>query len=217
MAPGQAPTSSQVTVIGAGGHGRVVVDALRSTGWAAADITVRDDRAGASPLHFLGCHRACPACPDGGLAGPVHVALGSAQAREALLRRAAADQAAWLTVCHPRAHVAGSAAVGGGSFIAAMAVVGPDAQLGLGVIVNHGAVVDHDCVVGDFCHVAPNATLGGGVRLGRRLLIGAGAVVLPGLHLGDDVVVAAGAVVVNDLPVGARVAGVPARPMGDSE
>ena len=30
-------------------------------------------------------------------------------------------------------------------------------------IINHAAVVDHDCSIGSYCHIAPNATVGGGV------------------------------------------------------
>ena len=87
----------------------------------------------------------------------------------------------------------------------------PGARVGRGVIVNHGAVVDHDVVLGAFCHVAPNATLGGGVHIGRRVLVGAGAVVLPGITIADDVVIGAGAVASAPLLEAGTYAGVPAR------
>jgi acetyltransferase-like isoleucine patch superfamily enzyme len=77
--------------------------------------------------------------------------------------------------------------------------------------VNHGAVIDHDVSVGDFSHVAPLVALGGGVQVGKGVLIGSGASVLPGLRLGDNVVVGAGAVVCEDLPQAGVYAGVPAR------
>jgi len=71
-------------------------------------------------------------------------------------------------------------------------------------------VVDHECVVGEFSHVAPNATLGGQVKIGARVLIGAGANILPGMTIGDDCVVGAGAVVTRNLTGGTYV-GMPAR------
>jgi acetyltransferase-like isoleucine patch superfamily enzyme len=79
------------------------------------------------------------------------------------------------------------------------------------VIVNHGAVVDHDVQVGDFSHVAPLAALGGNVRVGSRVLVGAGAQVLAGVRICDDVVVGAGAVVLADIEAPGVYAGVPAR------
>jgi acetyltransferase-like isoleucine patch superfamily enzyme len=53
--------------------------------------------------------------------------------------------------------------------------------------------------------------LGGNVRIGSRVLVGAGAKVLPGVRIGDDVVVGAGAVVRGDLETAGVYAGVPAR------
>ena len=76
------------------------------------------------------------------------------------------------------------------------------------------AVVDHDVQLGAFCHVAPNATLGGSVRVGQRVLVGASAVVLPGIVIADDVVVGAGAVVRAPLLSAGTYVGVPARKIG---
>jgi acetyltransferase-like isoleucine patch superfamily enzyme len=50
------------------------------------------------------------------------------------------------------------------------------------------------------------------VRIGDRVWIGAGALVLRGVTLGDDAVVAAGSVVTRDVPARSLVAGNPARP-----
>ena len=49
------------------------------------------------------------------------------------------------------------------------------------------------------------------IRIGDRVWIGAGAMVLKGVTIGDNAVVAAGSVVTRDVPADALVAGVPAR------
>ena len=64
---------------------------------------------------------------------------------------------------------------------------------------------------GDWTHIAPNVTLGGQVKVGRGVLVGAGAVVLPNIHIGDYAVIGAGAVVTKDVPTKKTVVGVPAR------
>jgi acetyltransferase-like isoleucine patch superfamily enzyme len=79
------------------------------------------------------------------------------------------------------------------------------------VIVNSGALIEHDCIVGDYAHVAPNASLGGGVHIGSFCLLGLGAVVLPGVTVGSGSIIGAGAVVVSDIPDGVIAMGVPAR------
>ncbi|WP_283135809.1 sugar O-acetyltransferase [Rhizohabitans arisaemae] len=49
------------------------------------------------------------------------------------------------------------------------------------------------------------------IRIGDRVWLGAGAIVLPGVTIGDGVTVAAGAVVTADVPPNVLVGGVPAK------
>lgn len=193
-------------VFGAGGHGKVVADAAQLCG--AAPLASDRNAALCRGELIAGVPLFGPEALPAGTAA-VHVAIGNNLWRER-------EAASWgherlVTVVHPAAVVARSARLGAGSFVAATAVVATAAEIGVGAIINHGAVVDHDCVLGAFCHVAPNATLGGAVALGRRVLIGSGAVVLPGLRIGDDVVVGAGAVVRQDLTEAGTYVGTPAR------
>jgi len=199
-----------VNILGAGGHGRVVIDALLSCGWPAAQIRIRDDRLELHGRTMLDCAIEAPVLPAVRLAGKVHAAVGAANVRRDLLDKSGLGRSDWLTVVHPRAAIAASAVVGPGSFVAAQAVVGPCVRIGIGAIINHGSVVDHDCKLGDFCHVAPLASLGGGVCVGHGVLIGTGARVLPGLLIGDGAVIGAGAVVVASVPSGQTWLGVPA-------
>jgi sugar O-acyltransferase (sialic acid O-acetyltransferase NeuD family) len=204
----QADTPSLLVILGAGGHGRVVADAALAQG--AFGAVLASDR---DPQR---CHgellpgvRILPLEEAHALPCALHVAIGSGAARE---REASAfGERSLATVVHPRAVVSPHAHVGGGSFVAAQAVVAPGARLGTCVIVNHGAVVDHDVQVGDFSHVAPLAALGGGARIGRHVLVGAGACVLPGVNICDGVTLGAGAVVPAPIAEPGVYAGVPAR------
>lgn len=47
-------------------------------------------------------------------------------------------------------------------------------------------------------------------RLGNRVFVGAGTIILPGVTIGDDAVIGAGSVVTKDLPSGGVYAGNPA-------
>lgn len=196
-------------MIGAGGHAKVVLDAVRCAN-PRAIVRVYDERPAAPGAELLGI-AICPLDAGAGLTGGAHVAVGDGAARERIARAVIEGGASLFTVIHPEASVATSARLGEGCFVAARAVVAPEARVGRGAIVNHGAIVDHDCVVGDWTHIAPNAALGGGAVVGRNVLIGASATILPGVRVSERATVGAGAVVTKDVAPGATVAGVPAR------
>jgi serine O-acetyltransferase len=83
----------------------------------------------------------------------------------------------------------------------------------------HGIVVHGSVVIGDDCTIRQGVTLGNKTKerpydapkLGHRVNVGAGAVVLGAVTIGDDAQIGANAVVVKDVPAGATAVGVPAR------
>ncbi|HYF17338.1 MAG TPA: NeuD/PglB/VioB family sugar acetyltransferase [Ramlibacter sp.] len=199
--------ASTLVIFGAGGHGRVVADAALAGGrWRRIVATDRD------PARCVG--ELLPGVPllavgeAQALSDAVfHIAIGHAESRE---REAAAFEGRLATVVHPSAAVSPFASIGGGSFVAACAVLAPGAALGSCAILNHGAVVDHDAGVGAFSHVAPNAALGGHSRVGAWVLVGAGAKVLPSVRVCDRVVLGANTVVLRPITEAGVYAGVPA-------
>jgi sugar O-acyltransferase (sialic acid O-acetyltransferase NeuD family) len=200
----------RIFLIGAGGHGLVVLDALeRANGEARVCILDESDHRVGRKFLDLSVQRFDP---DMKISGDgFHICIGDNGARSKLFRILSAAGGLPITVIHPGAMIARSAKIGDGTFIAAHAIVAPAAVLGDGVIVNHGTIVDHECVVGSYCHLAPGATLAGNVRVGERVLVGAGANILPGISIGDAAVVGAGAVVTADVPTQTTYVGVPAR------
>lgn len=199
-----------LALVGAGGHAKVVYDAVVEAGLAGSVRVLDDDpaRAGAA---FLGLRVEAPLGPLAGVPQHVHVAIGENRARWDTSARLRVAGKQLVAVVHPRAQVSTHGVVEAGAFVAALAVLAPGVVVAECAIVNHSAIVDHDCFVGAAAHIAPNATLGGGVRVGVGALIGAGAVVLPGVTIGDWAVVGAGAVVTRPVPLGSTVVGVPAR------
>ena len=117
----------------------------------------------------------------------------------------------FVTVRHPRAHVAPSAEVGLGAILGVNSVVAAQARVGEHVIVNRGASIGHHTTVGDYVTIAPGANIAGLVTIGPASWIGIGATVIDRVTVGRGAVVAAGAVVTDDVPDNVQVAGVPAR------
>lgn len=200
-------------IAGAGGHAKVVVDAVKTRD-PHRPVVVSDDRAIKGATTLLGLPVAAPLLgPPAPRGQPIHVALGRNRLRQKISLEAEACGFVLESVLHPAACLAASACVEAGTLLAARAVVGPDARVGRGCIINHGAVVDHDCSVGDWAHIAPGVVLGGNVVVGEGAMVGAGAVVLPGCRIGAWAVVGAGAVVTRNVGENHCVAGVPAKIM----
>ncbi|MGH6866361.1 MAG: serine O-acetyltransferase [Methyloceanibacter sp.] len=100
----------------------------------------------------------------------------------------------------------------------------PATRIGRGIMLDHatGIVIGETAVVGDNCSMLHGVTLGGSgnerddrhPKIGRGVMIGAGAKILGNIKIGDCVRVAAGSVVLKDVPPKRTVAGVPAREVG---
>ena len=196
-------------IYGAGGHGKVVLDAMQKA--QISCISYIDDRkisswAGLKVCALSDLPMSEEAC--------FHLAIGDSMVREKIANNL--SLAKYFSVVHPTSVVAATANIGLGTFLAAQSVIGPDAQIGQHCIVNHAAVLDHDCAIGDFTHIAPLASVGGGVRIGKCVLVGAGAVILPGIKVGDYAIIGAGAVVTKNVASSITVVGIPARDVKQS-
>ena len=99
--------------------------------------------------------------------------------------------------------------------------VHPAARIGSGVFMDHatGVVIGETAVVGDEVSMLHGVTLGGTgaqrgdrhPKIGRGVLLGAGAKVLGNIAIGDYAKIASGSVVLKAVPAHCTAAGVPAR------
>ena len=198
-----------VVIVGAGGHGREVLDVLEACGEPFAGF-VDDGQPDLVPLERRGLRLL------GGLDaladhdGTVVLGVGDGSTRR---RLAAALSVRWAApLVHPRASLGSDVELAAGTVVAAGARLTTHIAVGAHGYVGPNATVGHDAVLGAFVTVLPGATVSGAVRLGDGVTIGTGANVRQGIAVGEGAVVGAGAVVVTDVAPGATVVGVPARP-----
>jgi UDP-perosamine 4-acetyltransferase len=208
----------RVVILGAGGHARSVIGALRSRPGDLEPVACTDpdpSRTGAeldgvpivggdeklAELIAQGVPGACL-----GLGG-----IGDNRPRQRLFEQARSAGFTLPTVVHAAAQVADAARLAAGAQILVGAIVGPGAEIGENAIVNSGAIVEHDCRIAAHVHLATGCALAGGVVVSDRAHVGIGAIVLQGCTIGAGAIVGAGAVVTRDVSPGAVVVGCPAR------
>ena len=204
-----------VILLGAGGHAKVLLDILLEQ---RADIMGIAEKVGADmPANLCGVP-VIGSDSDVERYSPEEIELvnglgtiGSTALRQGLYDKFRRQGYRFRKVIHPAALISRRAELGEGVQVMAGAVVNIGTRIGENSIVNTRASVDHDCVIGAHVHIAPGATLSGGVTVRDGSHIGTGASVVQGVSIEAGVIVGAGAVVVDDLAAGRTFCGVPAR------
>lgn len=200
---------ADVIVIGAGGHARVVIDALLRAG--ATVLGVCDPRLTAGSTGPLGVpslgnddaleqHEKTRVLLANGIGS-----IGNPSGRIAVYERLTAAGWKFISLVHPSAVIGADCTIAAGAQIMAGAVLQPGCSIGQNAIVNTMASIDHDCSIGDHAHIAPGATLCGDVTIGAATHIGSGAVVVQGTQIGANAMIAAGVVVTRTVDAGTRV------------
>ncbi len=202
-------------VIGAGGHGRVVLDILRAAGLHVV-VGFVDSNAKTHGHRVDGCEvfgdMSCieRLKREHGVKSAV-VAIGDNGVRRSFAEAAESAGLTLLNAIHPSANIAENATLGRNVVIAAGALVCAHCQIGDSSILNTGCIVDHESMIGTAVHVCPGARLAGRVTVESGAFVGIGSTVIQSLRIGYESVVGAGAVVTENVEPMTTVVGVPAR------
>ncbi len=208
------PTSTNLILLGAGGHATVLAEILQLAGEPLPDLCAPHPPTPGllANLSYLGNDEAAEQHdPDtvrlvNGLGSSANTS-----ARAEIFQRFRAAGYHFAGVHHPSAIISPSAHTGEGLQALAGSLINSEARLGDNVLINSHAVIEHHGEIGNHCHIASSAVLCGDCQLAAGVHVGAGAVVKQGVRIGIGAVIAAGAVVIADVPAHTLVAGVPAR------
>jgi len=204
-----------VIVLGAGGHAKVLLDALKIKNVEIIGLTDKNPQ---KKIDFipgvavLGDDREIfKHSPD-----TVRLVNGlgtikSGNERQKIYERFKEMGYNFADVIHPSTIVSQHIKLFEGVQIMAGSVIQTGCIIGKNTIINTNVSIDHDCRIGDHVHIAPGVTICGEVEVGEGAHIGTGAVLLQGIQIGRNSTIGAGAIVTRNIPEGITAVGNPAR------
>jgi sugar O-acyltransferase (sialic acid O-acetyltransferase NeuD family) len=201
-------------IIGAGGHGKVVLDILlagrkyRPVGFLDADAGLHGTTV--AGLGVLGSINLLSKLRDKKIRAAI-IAIGDSRSRLSCAQAALDHGFELINAIHPDSYIAPTATLGKNIVVAAGAVIATEAAICDSCIINTNAVVEHECEIAEGVHVCPGALLAGRVKVEASAFIGLGAKVIQCLTIGAGAIIGAGSVVLHDIPPGTTAVGVPAK------
>lgn len=201
-------------ILGAGGHARVVLAALRDLGCLVRGCIAPDqpDARWPADVPWLGGDAALKDYdPKSVILLNGIGSIATTDLRQKIYRSANDLGFSFASFVHPTAFVSAGVSLGQGVQIHAGAIVQTGCLIGANVVINTGSRIDHDCQISDHCHIAPGAILSGNVTLKAGVHIGTGATIVQNTCIETQAIVGAGSVVLSNVARQQTVVGVPAR------
>jgi len=208
--------SREIVIVGAGGHGREVLDVLRAQNlnheaWRFTGF-VSDDKPRPELLRRIGGNWL--GSVDDFLENKKHTSfvlgIGNPVTRMRLAGRFETTGHEPVTLIHPSATFGSDVILGVGVVVASHVSITTNVKISDHSHINVNSTISHDCQISRFVTISPSCSVSGNVTLQERVMLGANCAILPGLTVGEGAVVGAGAVVISDVDSNTTVAGVPA-------
>lgn len=204
-----------VIIIGGGGHGKVLIDALKLLnleilGISDDDPSLAQKNIAGVPIIFRDQD------VQGYLPDEVYLVNGLGGVEDTAARRKIYEKFKRLgfvfrQVIHPAAIISPDLFLSEGVQVMAGAVLQTGTCVQENSIINTSASLDHDCSIGPHVHIAPGVTVCGNVQIAEGVHVGSGATIIQGVTIGAYSLIGAAALVRKDVPPGSRVFGVPGR------
>lgn len=209
--------TNRLIIAGAGGFGRGVHAWVRlSPKWRAkhgiTETVFLDDHEPQVPVGapIIGTIAAYEPRPT----DVVLVAVGSPRIRRRVANDLAQRGARFATFVADSSSLGDRVQLGEGTVICPGVLISSDVTISKHAHINMGCTVGHDAHVGEFVTMSPACNLGGGVEVAESAFLGAGVTVLPRMKIGKRTLLGAGAVVIEEIPGGVKAVGNPARQIG---
>ena len=205
-----------VLIIGASGHGRVVMDCVeQERTYKVVGFLDSYKKKGTliNGYEVLGNERDLPyLCERLNIYGLI-VAIGDNWTRSLVVKRVQSilPTIKFISAVHPSAIIGKDVVIGAGSVILPGTIVNTNCIIGNHCILNTNSSLDHDSTMEDYSSLAPKVCTGGNLVLGEFSAICLGTSVIENISIRPHSVIGAGSLVIRDVPSHTLAFGVPAR------
>ena len=161
-----------IVIIGGGGHGKVVFDAVIAQG-SYQVVGFMDSILAVGTTVVQGYKVVLAQSEMDSLAkfcDHFVVAVGNNTARREIFQ-AAQKIVKPATIIHPSAVIGSEVKIGKGSVVLANAVINSHSSIGENSIVNSGVIIDHECHIGSHTHLATGVVVGSNSEVGNDQLL----------------------------------------------
>lgn len=201
--------SKIVSILGAGGHARSLVNLLERGRYRIGGIYDASFEEGECVAGYpvLGKLDDIPAGTE------IVISVGENAGRRRLFEQFG-NRVLSDNLVHGNAEIERDVRLGVSNQIFSRAYLNRCVQIGADNIINTNALLEHEVAIGDHNHISVGAILCGRVRVGSLCFIGAGAVVIDKVRICDSVIVGANSVVIRDISEPGTYVGSPVRRVG---
>lgn len=205
-----------VVIIGASGHGSVILDCIEKEGKYKVVGYVDSFKIKGrkhNGLEILGSEFDIPYLIEKyNLFGGI-IAIGNNWIRKNLVEKidVISPDFYYISVIHPNASIGKGVYIGQGSVIMPGVTVNCNSWVGDFCIINTNASLGHDSRMNNYSSLAPRVCTGGNFILGRFSAVCLGANIIENITVEEQTIIGAGSLVINDVESYAVAYGVPSK------
>lgn len=194
-----------ISIIGAGGHSKVIIDIIRELDNYNIVGIYDDNKTG----YFSGIKIIGKISEINNISDYFIIGIGNDKIRKKIAEEY--NQLKWATLIHPKTIISKTAIIKEGTVVCAGAIIQTEVIIGKHCIINTNCNIDHESIISDYCSICPSSTICGQVKVGESSFIGANSTVIQTIEIGKECIIGAGTVVIRNIPNNSKAVGNPAR------
>jgi len=196
-----------VSIIGAGGHTRSLINLLELNNYNINGIY--DDSFDELNEEIINNYKVIGRIVDIKQTQNIIISVGDCR-QKYLLYNTFSNQVLKKNLLHPFSIIEKRVCIGQSNQIFSNVYINANSIIGNNNIINTGSIIEHETKIEDHNHISVGSILCGRVSVGSQCFIGAGAVIIDKINICDNVVIGANSVVINNITQSGSYAGNPA-------